>query len=796
MQVLLQDIRYALRQLRKSPGFTLVAILTLALGIGANTAIFSIIHGALRLPYPEADRMMAIENTYPQGEYFSVSYPDFISWRETNKSFSRLVASFTTQSTWTGGQADPEVLNAGLVTDGFFEMYGLKTLTGRTLQSADHQKGAAPVCVLAEGFWRKEMHGDPSVTGKPLNLDGRSCTIAGVVSALVPAGGRLAAQVWSPLEPTPVFDQHGNNYLAAVGLLRPGATLASAQSELTTLQTQIDKQFPDNKHGILLKPLSVMLFGDVSAVVNILLAAVGFILLIACVNLANMLLARASDRAREFSIRRALGASPMRMVRQSITESLLLSLTGAALGLVVAQGIMHIPITAWPKGFVQLSDVHLDGTVLAFTALLAIGTGVLFGTIPALRILGQDEKPALQQGRTVTESREQNRTRSILVIAEIALSMLLVAGAVNMAIYFYGLLHVNTGVNTQNTLAVSVNPSRPQYPDGKSMQRFYGLLAEKLGALPGVTHASATLDLPLAGAASEGDFTYDGQPQGTADHKPFSEFHYVLPGYFATVQTPLLEGRDFTPQDKIGSQRVVIISHFMAQKLWPGQSALGKHIHCCTDDADYTIIGVAGDVRFNGPAQAAGLASYLSVNQGTPPVLTFLVRTKGNPMSMAESARHAVAAIDPGQAISDITSLDAVAQESIAGERTSTMVIAILGGLALLLASIGVYGVMAYTVSRREREFGIRIALGSTREGILKLLFSGAFRLVAVGMIAGAALTFAMHVWIDSILGSTGTSPMALVVAALLLSMVAALATWIPARKASRVEPMEALRSE
>lgn len=795
MQILLHDIRYSLRQLRKSPGFTLIAILTLALGIGANTAIYSIIHGALRLPYPNADRMMAIKNVYPQESYFAISYPDFLSWRSENKSFTQMVASFPARATW-ASSAGPETINIGLISDGFLSMYGLRAIVGRGLQPSDHLKGAAPVCVLDEGFWRRELNGDSAIVGKPLNLGGKTCSVTGVVSTLVPAGSKRPVQVWVPLEPHPPMDQHGSNYLLVSGLLRPGTTQATAQSELKTLQAQINKQFPDNSHDVAMIPLSEMLFGDIRAVMNILLAAVGFILLIACVNLANMLLAKAADRAREFAIRRALGASPARMMQQSLTESLLLSLTGAFLGLVVAEGITHIPIAAWPQGFVRPSEVHLDAAVLGFTILLAAGTGVLFGIIPALRILREDETSALQQGRTVTESREQNRTRSILVVAEIALSMLLVAGALNMAIYFYGLLHIDPGVNTQHTLAVSLDPSPAQYPRKEDRQRFYQEVLDKLSRLPGVTHSSASVDVPLSGADTNADFTYDGAPQGTDEHKPFADVHNIMPGYFATVETPLLQGRDFTPQDRDGSQRVMIISHSMAERLWPGKNALGRRIHCCTDNGDYSVIGVVADVHFDGPAQPANFAIYISQSQYTTSTINFLLRTQGDPLVLAEAARHAVASINPGQAVSSITTLDAVSQASIAGQKTSTMVIAILGCLALLLASIGVYGVMAYNVSRREREFGIRIALGSDRAGILKLLFSGVFRLIAVGVILGASLALAVRVWIDSILGANGTSPAALVIAALLLSMVAAFATWIPARRASRVEPMQALRSE
>jgi putative ABC transport system permease protein len=793
MQILLQDIRYALRQLCKSPGFTVVAVLTLALGIGANTAIYSIIHGALRLPYPDSDRMVAIKNVYPQGSWFSVSYPDFVQMRDQSRTLSSLVATASRPMTWTG-PSSPERLNIEFVSDGYFKMFGLQPVAGRTFLPAEHQKGAAPVCVLSEDFWRQKLGSDASIVGKTLNLDGKAYTVAGVVPALV--NNNRQVHVWVPLEPAPPEIKHGWNYLFAVGLLRPGVTQGEALAELRGIQAQVNKQFPDNEHGVDIQPLSKAVFGDLTTLLLMIQAAVGFILLIACVNLANMLLARAANRAREFAVRRALGASPSRMIRQTLTESLLLSVAGAAAGLFFAEALTHIPIAAWPKNFMPPSQVHLDGVVLVFAALLAIGTGILFGLIPALRILKQDEKDALQQGRTVTESREQSRTRAALVIAEIALSMLLVAGALNMAFYFTRLLHTDPGMNPENTLAMTVSLSPAQYTKPEDQARFFDTLRNKLSALPGVTNAGGSASIPFRPNDNNGDFTYDNQPDSTADQNPFADFHYVTPGYFAAVQTPLIAGRDFTPQDKAGSQKVVIISRNMARKIWPGKSAIGRRIHCCVADGDFTVIGVAADVHFGGPAAPLSFAIYMSTNQLPQPELTFILRSHGDPMTLVNSARAAVASIDPGQAVSDVTSLEEVAQESIAGQRTSTMVTGILGCLALLLASIGVYGVMAYSVSRREREFGIRMALGANRGSILKMLFAGVFRLTLVGMLLGAGLAVAMRVWIDSLLGANGTSPYALVTAALLLCAVAALATLIPARRAMYVEPMQALRTE
>lgn len=793
MSTLLQDLRYALRQLRKSPGFTLIALCTLALGIGANTAIYSVIHGALSLPYATANRIVAIEDVYPQGSYFAVSWPDFVQWHEQAKTFSHLASTFTIRQTWTGA-AEPQLLNVGLVSEGYFDIFGVKPLLGRALEAGDHEKNAAAACLLSADFWRTQFGSDRGVLGKTLNLNGKPCTIAGVMPKMVPAGFR-PVQVWAPLEPHPPYLEHGTNYLFVVGLLRAGVLPSQALAELRGIQAQIDKQFPGNQHGIDVQSLTEQVFGNLRSIMNILLAAVGFILLIACVNLANMLLARASDREREFAVRRALGASPGRMVRQTLTESLLLSVGGAALGLGLGFALIHIPVAAWPAGLQPPSSVNMDGAVLIFTLALGIATGLLFGMIPSLRILRQPETAAMQQGRTITESREHKFTRASLVVAEIALSMLLVAGSLNMGLYFVRLLRVDPGVNPQNVLSVGIPLSPARYTEPAQMWRFYDALLQKLGSLPGVVRVAGSVDLPFTGANANGDFTYEGQPGGTADHNPFADMHSVTPGFFATVQTPIVEGRDFTAQDTAGSMKVAIISREMARKLWPGQSAIGKHMHCCTGD-DYTIVGVAADVRYSGPASPAGLAIYTSVQQNPPPTLLVLLRTTGDPLAMAETVRRTVASLDPGQPVGIITSLDALAQASIAGQRTSTMVTAILGMLALLLASVGVYGVIAYAVSRREREFGIRMALGADRGAIVRLLFTGSLRLMLVGVVVGAGLVFAMRVWMDALIGATGTSPIALLSAGLLLCGVATVATLVPARRATHIEPMQALRSE
>lgn len=794
MQTLRQDIRYAFRQLRKSPGFTAVAVLTLALGIGANTAIYSIIHQALQLPYANAGRLVVVENIYPRGSEVAASWPDFEDWRSRSKSFSQMAGLFTARMTWKGvGEA--EDVNVGLITTDYFRMYDMHPILGRGFLPSDHQQGAVPVCTLGERFWRGQLKSDPAIVGKLLTLNDKSCTVVGVLPSIVPDSNH-PAQVWMPMEPNVPYRERGVNFMLPVGLLRPGVSESSAKAELQDIQAQINKQFPDSAHDVDLETLSQYFFGDLRSILYILLAAVWFILLIACVNLANMLLVRSASRAHEFAIRRALGASRGRIVRQTLTESLMLSGTGAFVGLAVAAVLTRIPVAAWPKGYLQPSSVHIDGALLAFTLALGLATGLFFGIVPALRMVRQNERFALQQDHAVTSSRQQNRTRSILIIAEIALSMLLVAGSLDMAFYFMRLMRTDPGVNPQNVLSMAVSLESAQYSSPQSKLRFYNTLLDKLAALPSVVHVAATTDPPFWGSFPIAKFSYSGESAGTANNNPQAGFHYVTPGYFSTVQTPILQGRDFNSQDRLDSPKVVIINRGMARKLWPGQSAIGKTIQCAWYHGDLMVVGIAADVRFSGPAQPVGNAIYISIQQSPPSGLSVLLRTHGDPMVLVKSVRHAVASIDPDRPISNITSIQALADRTVAGQRTATLVTAILGALALLLACIGVYGVVAYAASCREREFGIRIALGCTRSGILKLLFAGIFPLVAIGMVSGAALTFAMRTWIISLLGANSMHTLPLTLSALLLSAAAALATLIPARRASHVDPIKALRLE
>ena len=791
---LVADVHYGIRTMRNKPGFAIVSVLTLALGIGANTAAYSVIHGALKLPYANAKRMVVVRNVYPHLPYGALSWPDFSDLRSGNKSFLEMASLFTSRMTWKG-PGDAEDLNIGLITEGYFRMYGMSPILGRSFVASDHQQGSGAMCALGEVFWRNELKSDPSVVGKPLNLNGQNCTIVGVMPRVIPDSNH-PAQIWMPMELNLPMRERGDDFMLVVGLLRPGVGAEQALAELRGIQTQINNQFHEEAHTLDFVPLSQYVFGDIRRVMYILLIAVGVILLIACVNLASMLLARGLDRTQEFAVRYALGASPGRLLRQTLTESLLLSLCGAGLGLAFAVIFTHIPLAAWPKGFLKPASVHLDGKVLAFATSLALITGVLFGIVPALHFIWERDIPAVPQGRTTTRSREQTRSGSLLLIVEIALCTLLVAGALNMASYFRHLVHTDLGMNPRNVLSLAVSLSAEQYSQPESKLLFYNTLFARLSALPGVKNVAAAFVPPFWGVAPRGKFSYDDQPTGTAGSEPFANYLYVTRSYFDTMQSSILRGRSFNPGDRLGSPRVVVINRGMSEKLWPGHNPLGKHIYLAGKDRDFTVVGIAPDVPFLGLAQPVDYQIYMSIEQAPPSGLSVLLRTSGEPLAYVESVRHAIFSIDPDRAISNVTSIEALQDETIALQRTSTVVTAVLGALALLLACIGIYGVMAYSVSRREREFGIRIALGSSRSRILTLMFSRVFGLVFAGTASGACLSFAVRAWAASLLGTSQDDTQALVVSGLLLCLVAAVATLIPARRATLTDPIQALRSE
>lgn len=796
LENLFHDLRYALRQWKRSPGFTLVAIVTLALGMGATTAIFSLIDSALRLPFPHGGRMVTVKNAYPTGGSGPANYPDFEAWKNHNTSFESMAALFATRMTYTS-QREPVRVNVSLVSSGFFSLFGLNPVAGHGFSRAEQVKGAVPVCVLDAAFATQEFGSPASAVDRSLALNGKSYTVVGVMPPMTPSL-RRRAQVWLPLEADPPWENHGNMYLFAVGLLKPGVSLTQAHSDLAVIQSQIDRQSPAYKHGIQLVSLSDALFGSVRPVMLVLFAAVGSILLIACVNLANMLLARSTERMREFGIRHALGAGGWRLVRQSLVESALLAVAGGAAGLALACGATRIPVQAWPRFLEAPGEVHLSGPILLFSAALVVITCLLCGLVPAIQIFRCSSRSALQSdARTMSGAREQRFARAGLMAAELAFATLLVGGALHMVTYFVGLLRTNPGVNTDHLLSFSYSLPELRYPKDADQRLFYSQLQQKLAALPGIESVGASDDAPFGGSQSSGDFLYEGGPT-SRDDSMFADIFFVNDSYLQTMQAHLLQGRFFSAQDTPASPRVVIINHSMAARLWPNQNPVGKHIAIMNDDWRQ-IVGVVADVRAEGAARPAGLQVYLCATQfdGASSDLSVVLRTRTDPMDFADAVRRTVHSIDPALPVYKLTPVQVLAAQSVAGQSTAAALMGALGLLALLLASVGVYGVVSYAVSRRRQEFGIRLALGAQRNQILAMLLRSTTWIAVPGIALGLLLAWPLNQWMRALLGkSQQLHPATLILTALVLAAVSLLATVLPARRAARVDPIQAIRSE
>jgi putative ABC transport system permease protein len=797
METLLQDIRYGLRMLRKSPGFTLVAVLTLALGIGANTAIFSIVDAvALRLPFSEPKQLMVVENRYPDSVLTPTSLPDFTDWRQQSHSFTQLAASFRTSFNFTGGK-EPERIQGRYVSQDYFALFGAQPLAGRAFRPDEHQKGSAGVCMLGEAFWRHEFGADPGVLGRALSLDGVAYTVIGVVSAsTADLGTPLPSEVWIPLEPKPPYDQHGTNFLQVIGRLRPGVTRESALSEISVIQERINAQFPPNKHDVSLRALTDVMLGDTRPVLQVLLAAVGLILLIACANVANLLLARGTGRAKEFAVREALGAQRWRMVRQSLTESALLAAAALLSAGLLTRWVSELLLRFWPENL-KTPEVVLDWRVAAFAASISVAAVMLFGLAPALLVSRTNLNLAMKEGsQRTTDSSGHGRLRAVFVVSEVALALVLMIGSLLTLRSFNRLLHIDPGFNPEKLLTARVALPESRYPEAAG-QRFFQELLSRVRNLPGVQSASASAYVPLGEGGQTGDFQVEGR-QWPENQGPFAEEHFVTTGYFQTLQIPLLRGRYFEETDRAGAPKVVMVNDYMARQLWPGQEALGKRIRVLGNPNDWSeVIGVVADVKADGLNTPPVMQIYLPTPQHPISDMFLVVRASSDPNALVPAIKRAVLEMDSQQPVSNIALMDQLVSQSLSGTRSPTFLLGIFAGLATLLAGVGIYAVMAYTVGQRVHEIGIRMALGAGDWDIHKMVLGTAVRMGAwglgIGLLAALAVTRFLH---SLLFGIAATDVLTFVGSAALMAAAALFASYLPARRATRVHPMIALRYE
>jgi predicted permease len=817
---MMTDIHYGLRQLIKHPGFTLVAVLTLALGIGANTAIFSVVNAVLLkpLPFPVPDQLVALGMTDtrqkgPQPELGSLSYPDFFDFRDQNRTLSS-VASYRDPLFALAASEGAESIHGVACSAEFFDVLAVKPVMGRAFSRADEQVGGGPgglKVVLSHDFWQKQFGADKNVLGRTVELDRRRFTIIGVM----PAGFQFPIQS-DPVElyitfaqeaegSTPATTQRGSHSLQAIGRLKPSVTVEQAQADLSTIANNLATLYPTtNTHfGTAVRPLREDLIGDVRTALYVLFGAVICVLLIANANVANLLLARASVRGKEMALRAALGASRMRIVRQLLTESVLLSAIGGLLGLLFAQWGTEALITAIPNNIPRIGDIRLDAPVLGFTLLVSLATGVVFGLVPAWQASHVDLNSSLKSGsRTGGGGERKGRLRNGLVMAEVALALVLLICAGLLIQSFALLERVQPGVRTERLLTARVGLPDSAYSKNEQTIAFFEQFLTRVRALPGVESASTIIPLPLSQSNMVTSYDIEERPlpEGQQASAPV---RIIGNDYFKAMGVPLRRGRAFNENDRFDSTPVVIVNERFAEKVFPGENAVGKRIKPgFSADAGpekmREIIGVTGNVKHRSLRNDDTPEMYLPQTQIPFNIMTLVVRTSvSNPGNLTSAIRSELAALDRNVPLVSVRLFDEYVSRSLARPRFNALLLSIFAGTALLLTAIGIYGVMAYSVAQRTNEIGIRIALGAGKSSIFRLVVGQAMMLVAISLALGVVGAFAATRLLNSLLFGVGASdPMTFVSIVLLVSAVAFLAAWLPARRAAEVDPIVALRAE
>jgi putative ABC transport system permease protein len=800
-----QDLRYGLRMLLKNPGFTIVAIIALALGIGANTAIFSVVNTVLLrpLPYKHPDRLVMVwEENSKQG--FPRDTPaagNYLDWRDQNHVFEGMAAMAEISFNLTGA-GEPERIDGQRVSATLFQLLGVDPALGRAFLPDEDRPGANHVVILSHGLWQRRFGSDPAIIGRAINLDGQSFTVVGVMPRNFQFPSRTD-QLWVPIAfPAKEVGQRGNHYLEVIARMKPGISLQQAQAEMTTIATRLQQQYPETNTsiGAVVTPLHEHVVGNIKPALLVLLGAVAFVLLIACANVANLLLARAAVRQKEIALRLALGASRSRMTRQFLTESVLLSVFGGGVGLLLSIVGLDVLKRFIPPNVSQVQAIAIDAKVLLFTILVSLGTGLLFGLAPAAQMANSNLNDTLKEtGRNSAAGTHGNRIRGFLIISEVAVSFLLLIGAGLLINSFIRLRHVDPGFRPDKLLTMKIALPATRYPDKQRRSLFYDELLRRVETLPGVASAAVTTNLPLTSSGNSVGIAIEGRADPAPDRVPIVITRVVSPGYFKTMTIPLLEGRVFTEGDKADSPPAVVISETTARRFWPGENALGKHIKVGRSTSPQpwlTVVGVVKDVRQFELIIEPKPQMYLAYQQADffePRSL--IIRTNFDPLSLAGTVRQTVWEIDKDQPVSDISSMEEVVSDSVARQRFSMLLLGVFAGLALVLAAVGIYSVMSYSVAQRTREIGIRMALGAQRSDVLKMTIGHGLRLVLTGVAIGLATAFVLTRVMSSLLfGVSPTDPLTFISISLVLVSVAVLASYIPAVRATRVDPMFALR--
>ncbi len=806
---LAQDLRYGLRTLLKNPGFTVVAVSALALGIGANSAIFSVVNAVLLrpLPFKNPDQLVMVwENAthlgFPKN---TPAPPNFLDWQRQNSVFTGMAAMVERSFNLTG-VGEPERLDGRRVSANLFDVLAVPPLIGRTFVPDDDRLGTH-VVLLSYRLWQRRFGSDPSIIGRAVTLNGENYTVIGVMQRGVhlPGYGNWNDELWVPINFTnEEITERGNHFLDVIARIKPGITLKQAQAEMETIAARLAKEYPryNTQIGATVTPLHEEIVGDIKPALLVLLGAVGFVLVIACANVANLLLARAAVREKEIALRLALGASRSRLTRQFLTESVLLALLGGGFGLLLALAGIRVLKTFIPATISQTQTINIDAKVVVFTALIALLTGIVFGLAPAMHALHSNLNDSLKEGgRDSAATSKGNRLRNLLVIGEVAVSFILLIGAGLLINSFLHLRNLDPGFRADHLLTMRVDLSVLKYPDGERRSAFFDEVLRRVRALPGVQSAAAAGNLPLTYNGDSMSIAVEGIPDPPPAQWPDVIYRVIGPGYFTTMGIPMVRGRDFTDQDRTDSKKVVVISEKTAHHYWPGQDPIGKRLKpgATTSDAPWReVIGVVKDVRQNDFIAEPKMQMYFVHRQLKELAAnSIVVRTSVEPMSLATSVRNAIWAVDKDQPVANIDTMDHIVSEAIARQRFSMLLLGSFAGLALVLAAVGIYGVMSYSVAQRRHEIGIRIALGAQRADVLRMTMKQGLKLVGLGLLIGLASAFVLtRVMASLLFGISATDPATFASICVVMVGVAALANYIPALRATKVDPIVALQAQ
>lgn len=811
VEIFFKDVKFGARMLRKNPGFTVVAVLTLALGIGANTAIFSVVNAVLLRPlqYPNAERIVAIQELNEKGSRVQVTAANFLDWRAQSNSFEQLAAILTRTANLAAGEG-AERVDLAMTSVNFFQVFGVQPHLGRFFLPEEEVAGHNAVVVLSYGFWQRQFGGDPSLVGKSVMLDGQSYTVVGIA----PAGFQYPdrTEMWiPPYQNVPTLSPQmdiqrarGFGFLSAVGLLKPGVSVEQAHEEMTAITARLRQQYPEtnNKRFDRVVSLQTHLVGESSMALLLLLGAVALLLLIACANVANLLLARAASRQKEIAVRLALGATRLRLIRQLLIESALLGLMGGTVGLLLGWWGVDMMRRLLPVDFPRAQSIGVDLRVLGFTLLVSLATGIVFGLVPALQSTNPDINESLKENaRSSAGGTRRSLIRSMLIVSEVALSLVLLIGAGLLFRSFMRLQAVELGFRPQRVLTFRVAPSGANFTQDAQYSNFYSQVAERIKALPGVDAVGVINTLPLMKGPTA-SFRIEGRPILTRDKWPGVNYRSVSPDYFRAVNVPLLKGRAIDTHDNDSSPLVVLVNQSLVRRDFEGEDPIGKRINLGGTGSDgqpiwFEIVGVVADVRSLELNTEPTPEIYTSYLQDPFANMSYVVRSQAEPGSLLPSVREAVRQVDKAQPVAEVREMEQIVSEAAAQPRFNSLLLGIFASMALLLAAAGIYGVMSYAVTQRTHEIGVRVALGAQTRDVLRLIVGQCLRLTLAGLALGIVCAFAMtRIMATLLYGVKPTDPWTYIGGALLFILVALLACYVPARRATKIDPLVALRYE